>query len=191
MVGPMPSVHTPETTPITKRIVVTILVDVGDSAADGVATGSGQAPNPADDLPAYPTEPAPLPPRQTIRRLRNTPRHAGARLPSSTSESDTAITGRKTGRRRLALAATALAILAVLIGHASFHGSVPTSSSPTVTTAVMASAADPGLDEAAPSVEQDRANNGRVGTSASAAWWSSTMQQPSTASLEAQPDASC
>jgi hypothetical protein len=175
-----PSLDSPMTS-VTKRIVVTILVDVDDGPNDGA--GSEQPPKPADEIPDYLAVPAPLPPRQTIRRLRNATRSAGPRISVSTGR-DLAMTGPSTRRRALALAATAIVVLAALVWFSSFQHSMPTSASPPVTTAITASAAGSCRDTAAAPSESDQANNGGPDTLPFVAWWDSMMQQPSTVSQE-------
>jgi hypothetical protein len=182
-----PSLNSPMTS-VTKRIVVTILVDV-DDVDDGA--GSDQAPKPADEMADYLAAPAPLPPRHTIRRLRDATRSAGPRISVNDTGRDPAMTGRRTRRRALALAATAVGVLAALVWFSSFQHSVPTSASPPVTTAISASAAGLCRDTAASTSEHDEAYNGVADTSPLVAWWDSMMQQPSTGSLEPNHDAAC
>jgi hypothetical protein len=181
------AVHGPMTS-VTKRIVVTILVDVDDGPSNGA--GSDLAPKPAEEMPDYLAAPAPLPPRQTIRRLRTATRRTGPRV-SVRNTGDLTNAGRRTRRRALALAATAVGVLAFVVWFSSFPHSVPTSVSPPGTTAITASAARSCRDTADATSEHDQAYNGVADTSPLVARWDSMMQQPSTVSLEPKQDASC
>jgi hypothetical protein len=158
----MPNVPTPTTrdssrhpTSITKRIVVTIFVDVDDVAPAG-GTESDRTATSADSLPAYPVEPARLTPRQAIRRLRNPTRNMGLRSRANTGRSDEAVKRRRRGRRALALAGTTVAILMLVVSLTSSHGSVPSSGSPTVTAGVNRSVPDSDYDQPVRTVEEDQ-----------------------------------